>query len=70
MTTATNEQIQTKINEYIKANNLSIPKIAEEAGMDYFKLWAILNRKHQIRLTDYIAICRAFREPLETFIPE
>lgn len=70
MTTPNNEQILNRINDYIKANNLSLPKIAEAAGMDYFKLWALLNRKHQIKLTDYVALCRAFREPLETFIPE
>ena len=70
MTTPTNEQILSRINSYIEANDLSIPKIAKEAGMDYFKLWSILNRNHPIKLTDYVAICRAFHEPLETFIKE
>lgn len=69
-TTATNEQILTRIKDYIATNNLSLPKIAKEAGLDYFKLWALLNRSQTIKLTDYVALCRAFREPLETFIPE
>ena len=35
---ANNETIQ-KINNYIEANGLSVPKIAKEAGMKPIKLW-------------------------------
>lgn len=58
------------INKYIEANGLSIPKIAKEAGMDYVRLWAILNRNNRISLDDYVKICRACKEPLEKFIPK
>lgn len=68
MNTPDNTQIQTRINDYIKTNNLSLPKIAKESGIDYYKLWSILNRNRDIKLTDYVALCRAFKEPLETFI--
>ena len=59
-----------KINTYIEANGLSIPKIAKAAGMKPIKLWSILNRNSRISLDDYVAICRACREPLEKFIPK
>ena len=66
---ANNETIQ-KINNYIEANGLSVPKIAQAAGMKPVKLWSILNRNNKISLDDYVAICRACREPLEKFIPK
>lgn len=58
------------IRDYIFKNDLSLSKIAKESGMDYYHLWSFLNRNQNIKLNDYIALCRAFREPLEKFIPE
>ena len=69
MTNISNGTI-SNINAYIEANGLSVPKIAKEAGIDYVKLWAILNRNNKISLDDYIRICRACKEPLEKFIPK
>lgn len=57
-----------KIKAYIEDNDLSIPKIAKEAGMTYIQLYCLLNRTQTINLGDYVAICRAFNEPLEKFI--
>lgn len=69
MTNISNGTID-RINNYIEANGLSVPKIAKEAGMDYVRLWAILNRNNKISLDDYVRICRACKEPLEKFIPK
>lgn len=65
-----NDSIIDKINEYIEVNGLSVKKIAKEAGLDYNHLWKILNRNKTIKLEDYVALCRAFREPMEKFIPK
>lgn len=65
-----NDAIIENIRRYIEVNDLSEKKIAKEAGIDYNHLWKILNKNKSIRLDDYVAICRAFREPLEKFIPK
>ena len=65
-----NDSIIEKLNAYIEANNLSVKKIAKAAGIEYNHLWKILNKNKTIKLDDYVAICRAFREPLERFIPK
>lgn len=65
-----NEAIIQNIKNYIEANDLSEKKIAKEAGLDYNHLWKILNKNKTIRLDDYVALCRAFRESLEKFIPK
>ena len=64
------ETIIDKINEYIEVNGLSVKKIAKEAGLDYNHLWKVLNRNKTIKLEDYVALCRAFREPMDKFIPK
>lgn len=61
-----NENLKT----YIEENELSLSKIAKATGITYNNLWAILNRRKSIRLNDYVALCRAFKEPLEKFIPK
>lgn len=65
-----NDSIIDKINEYIEVNGLSVKKIAKEAGIDYNHLWKVLNRNKTIKLEDYVALCRAFKEPMEKFIPK
>lgn len=65
-----NDSIIDKINEYIEVNGLSVRKIAKEAGLDYNHLWKILKQNKTIKLDDYVAICRACKEPLEKFIPK
>lgn len=59
-----------RIKAYIEENNLSMPKIAEAANMTYIQLWSLLNRWKTINLGDYVALCRAFKEPLEKFIKD
>lgn len=58
------------INEYITRNNLSISKVAKEAGISYHQLWCILTKRDTIRIGDYIAICKAVREDYAFFLPE
>ncbi len=62
--------VNENIKNYIEANGLSISKIAKETGIKYNSLWGILHRRQSIRLDDYVALCRAFKEPLEKFIPK
>lgn len=63
-------KVLANINRYIEANNLSVQKIAQEAGIEYHRLWSILFRSGSIKLSDYVALCKAFREPLEFFLPK
>lgn len=62
----TNENIKN----YIEENGLSLSKISKASGITYNSLWGILHRRQSIRLDDYVALCRAFKEPLEKFIPK
>ena len=57
-----------RINDYIAGNGLSVSKIAKEVGMDYKTLWSLLNRNGSIKLSDYVDLCRAFKEPFEKFL--
>ena len=63
------KKVIANINEYITANNLSIKKIADETGISYHRLWSTLSQSSSIKLSDYVAICRAFREPFDIFLP-
>ena len=58
------------IKDYIADNNLSVSKIAVEAGISYHRLWCILTKSYSIKLSDYIAICKACMEPLDKFLPK
>lgn len=64
------KKVIANINEYIAANNLSIKKIADEAGIGYHRLWSILVQSNSIKLSDYVTICKAFCEPLDYFMPK
>lgn len=64
------KKVIANINEYINANNLSIKKIADEVGIGYHRLWSILVQSNSIKLSDYIAICKAFCEPFDFFLPK
>lgn len=64
------QEVIKKIKQYIITNNISLTKLANEAKITYHNLWVILNQSHSIKLGDYIAICRAVKEPLDFFIPD
>lgn len=64
------KEVIKNINKYIEKNDLSIKKIANESGITYHKLWSILTQTYSIKLGDYVAICKAFHEPLEMFFPK
>ena len=59
-----------RINSYIKENKLSHRKIAEAAGMTYSQLYQLRHNNQIIKLREYVALCRAFNEPLERFLGE
>ena len=63
-------KVIANINAYINKHNLSIRKIAEETGIGYHRLWSILMQSNSIKLGDYIAICKACREPFDMFLPK
>lgn len=58
------------IKRYISENNLSIKKIANETKISYHRLWSILEQSNSIKLSDYIAICKACREDFDFFFPK
>lgn len=58
------------INDYIVTNNISISKLADAAHISYHRLWSILVKSYSIKLSDYIAICNAFHEPFDFFLPK
>lgn len=57
-----------KIKDYIYDNDISVNKLAVAAGLSYHRLWFILNQSDTIKVSDYIAICSALKEPLDLFI--
>lgn len=62
------KEIIKRIVNYIDENNLSLPKIAEVSGINYSNLWKILNVRKSISVSVYIALCKAFKEPLTKFL--
>lgn len=63
-------EVLKRIRLYISMNDLDMKKTASEAGMTYIQLWSTLNRNKSIKLCDYVSLCRAFHEPLDTFLPK
>ena len=70
MNTEISETAIKNIKDYIIANDISLTKLAKASGISYHKLWIILNQNYTIKLSDYIAICKALNEPFEYFIKE
>ena len=70
MGTDLNQVVINNIKNYIYANDISLSKLAKESGVSYHQIWAILNQSYTIKLGDYVAICRAFKEPIDFFIPK
>ena len=64
------KEVIKKINHYITVNDISITKLAAATGISYHRLWSILNQSGTIKLCDYVAICKAFKEPFELFLPK
>ena len=62
------ERVIDRINDYIKENNLSMKKIAAEAGMTYSQLYQLLHKNQVIKLREYVNLCKAFKEPFDKFI--
>ena len=62
------ERVIDRINDYIKENNLSMKKIAAEAGMTYSQLYQLLHKNQVIKLMEYVNLCKAFKEPFDKFI--
>lgn len=58
-----------KISRYILDNDISLKKLAKEADMPYHRLWCLLNQNGTIKLADYVAICKAVKEPFDLFLP-
>jgi transcriptional regulator with XRE-family HTH domain len=61
-------KIIKRIKEYIEDNYISLNKLAKASGISYHRLWCILNQSYTIKLSDYIAICSALKEPFDLFI--
>lgn len=64
------KEVVRRINEYIKKNNLSIPKIAASSGIPYQRLYHLLYNSQLIKLREYVALCETFDEPLEYFVKD
>ena len=64
------KEVIENIKRYIESNDISINKLSKEAGIPYHRIWLILNKNYAVKLGDYVAICKAFREPLDFFLPK
>lgn len=64
------QDVINNIKEYILENDISVKKLADEAGIAYHRLWSILKQNCSIKIGDYIAICKACNEPFDIFIPK
>lgn len=63
------KEVIEKIKHYIIKNDISLKKLAVASGISYHKLWSLLNQSGTIKLGDYIALCKAFQEPFDLFLP-
>ena len=64
------EKVTERINEYILVNDISLSKLAKAAGIKRNSLWKMLNVYKDIRIENYVAICKALNEPFDFFIPK
>lgn len=62
------KKVIDRINNYIRLNGLSVPKIAREAGLEYNFLYKTLNMRSTISLSTYIRLCKAFDEDFTYFL--
>lgn len=65
-----NQDIINNIKNYVAKNEISLSKLANVMNTSYHNVWFLLNQKKALNVGDYIAICRAFDEPLDFFIPK
>ena len=64
------QEVIKKIKRYIEINDISLTKLARTSKIPYHRLWVILNQSYTIKLGDYVALCKAFKEPFDFFIPK
>ena len=64
------KKVLDNIKRYILDNDISIPKLATESKIPYHRLWTIINQSSKITVGNYVAICKAVREPFDYFIPK
>ena len=64
------KKVLASIKNYIFDNDISIKKLSKESEIPYHRLWTIINQNRKITIGDYVAICKAVREPLDFFIPK
>lgn len=64
------QTVNKNINDYIIEHNYSLSKLAKASGINYPRLFNILKKNNSIKVGDYVAICKAVKEPFEFFLPK
>lgn len=62
--------VADRITAYCKANDISMVKLAKEAGITNNQIYFLTTSRQRITLEMYVKICKALREPITYFLKE
>ena len=57
-----------RIKDYCKVNDISLGKLADEAGLSQNQIYYISTGRQRLTLDMYVRICKALREPFSYFL--
>lgn len=64
------DQVITKIKDYCRINDISLSKLAKEAGLGNNQIYYLSCGKQIMTMEMYVKICKALKEPLDYFLKE
>lgn len=62
------KRVSERIAKYCRDNDISLRKLAREAGLTNNQIYFITTNRSTISLEHYIRICKALKEPIDYFI--
>lgn len=64
------QAVAKRITDYCKKNNISMVKLAREAGITNNQIYFLTTSRARITLEMYVNICKALKEPITYFLKE
>lgn len=63
-------EVSERISNYCRDNDISLRKLAKEAGLTNNQIYFITTHRSTISLDHYVRICKALKEPVDYFLKE
>lgn len=64
------QRVALRITDYCKEHDISMVKLAKEAGLTNNQIYFLTTNRQRITLEMYVRICKALREPINYFLKE